>query len=305
MFGSVAGVLVDNALIRVITTILSFVLIENILRNASRADFWALKHWAIGLSAVLVFQLIVRIPEFLTHTSNPGFALASPLVVLIALPFFVISSARFPQLQLRIYSSRTFIFHTATLIAVGVLLQGTAFAAWYVRSYGGTNGTALALTVAFSGIVGVAGALVSGTVRSRIRLMINKNFFSLKYDYRLEWEKVIRGLTTSPDKNVAERALRILCDLMDTSGGAIWLYQESWRQFRLSGKLGVSIHVATLREDDERIELLRQDDRPFVEFSAKGKDDARFTAFQAFIDGGWIVLPLRYRSALAGFVVLN
>ncbi|MBA2588382.1 MAG: PEP-CTERM system histidine kinase PrsK [Alphaproteobacteria bacterium] len=303
-FGNLAGVSIDITLVRVITTILSFVLIENVLRNAPRADFWALKHWAIGLSAMLVFQLIVRIPEFLTHTYNSSLVLADPLVTLIVLPLFVICSARLPQLQLRIHSSRTFVFHTATLIAVGVLLQGTAFAAWYVRSYGGTNGTALALTVAFGGIVGVVAALVSGAVRSRIRLMINKNFFNLKYDYRVEWERAIRGLTASPEKSAAERALRVLCNLLDTSGGAIWLYQESWRQFKLSGKLGASVSMPSLSEGDDRIELLREDDRPFVEFSGE-ENDKPLLAFKSFVDDGWVVLPLRYRSTLVGFVVLN
>jgi putative PEP-CTERM system histidine kinase len=60
-----------------------------------------------------------------------------------------------------------------------------------------------------------------------------------------------------------------------------------------------------LHESDPRIELLRQDDRPFVEFSGKGNNDSSFDAFRAFIDDGWIVLPLRYRSMLAGFMVLN
>jgi putative PEP-CTERM system histidine kinase len=303
--GSLAGVSIDIQFVRIMTTILSFILLENILRNAPHADFWALKHWAIGLSAMLVFELIVRIPEFLTHTRNPNFALANPLVVLIALPFFVISSARLPQLHLRIASSRIFIFHTTTLIVVGILLQGTAFAAWYVRSYGGTNGTALALTIAFSGIVGVTGGFVSGTVRSRIRLAINKHLFSLRYDYRVEWEKAIRGLTAGSDENVAARALGIMRDLLDTTGGAIWLYQESWRQFKLSGKFSTSAYVPTLHEADARIELLRRDDRPFVQFSGKGNDDSRFDAFRNFIDHGWIVLPLRYRSMLAGFIVLN
>lgn len=81
-FGSLAGVWIDIALIRVITTLLAFVLIENVLRNAPRADFWALKHWAIGLSALLVFQLIIRIPEFLTHTYNTRIFLTCPLLLL-------------------------------------------------------------------------------------------------------------------------------------------------------------------------------------------------------------------------------
>ena len=303
--GTIAGVRIDAPLIRVSTTLLGLILAENVLRNASRAEFWALKHWAIGFAAISVYQLAIRIPEFLTHTPDPGVELASPLIFVIALPLFVITSIRLPQLQLRVHSSRTFVFHTATLIAVGVILQGTAFAAWYVRAYGGTNGTALALTIAFSGIVGVAAAAASGTVRSRIRLLINRNFFSLKYDYRVEWEKAIRSLIANPEKNVAERALRILCDLMDTSGGAIWLYQESWRQFKLAGKLGVSVHVMALSQSDERMELLGQDERPFVKFGGKGQTDPRFAAFQEFVDDGWIVLPLRYRTALVGFMVLN
>lgn len=303
--GTIAGVRIDAPLLRVSTTLLGLILAENVLRNASRAEFWAVKHWTIGFAAISVYQLAIRIPEFLTHTSDSNIELASPLIFLITLPLFVITSIRLPQLQLRVHSSRTFVFHTATLIAVGVILQGTAFAAWYVRSYGGTNGTALALTIAFSGAVGVAAAVASGTVRSRIRLLINRNFFSLKYDYRIEWEKAIRSLIASPEKNVAERALRILCDLMDTSGGAIWLYRESWRQFKLAGKLGVSVEVVALAQNDERIELLRQDERPFVKFDGKGQTDARFAAFREFVDNGWIVLPLRYRTALVGFMVLN
>src|SRR6201999_2371544 len=135
-------------------TILGIALIENVLRNSSKADFWALKHWAIGLSGILLFQLVVRIPEFLTHSDNFSVTLASPLVFLIAFPFFVVSSTRIAQLQLRFHSSRSFVFDTATLIGAGVLLQGTAVAAWYVRSYGGTNATALAITVVFSGLAG-------------------------------------------------------------------------------------------------------------------------------------------------------
>ena len=107
-------------------------------------------------------------------------------------------------MQLRFHSSRAFVFHTATLVGAGVLLQGTALAAWYVRSYGGTNATALAITVAFSGLAGIAAAVSSGTVRSRVRLLINEYFFAFKYDYRVEWEKVIRGLTVGSSTSLLQ-----------------------------------------------------------------------------------------------------
>jgi putative PEP-CTERM system histidine kinase len=304
VMGAIAGVRVDLTLMRVCTTVLGFAVIENVMRNASRADFWALKHWAIGLFSVLLFQLLVRVPEFLTHNGDYSVILANPLVFLIVLPFFVVSSTRIPQLQLRFHSSRAFVFHTATLVAAGVLLQGTALAAWYVRSYGGTNSTALAITVAFSGLVGSAAALSSGTVRSRIRLLINEYFFSFRYDYRVEWERVIRGLTSDLGKTVAERALRVLCDLLDTSGGAIWLHRESWRQFVLSAKLGMNVHVTTFREDDKKVEHLRDDLRPLIQLDPPD-DEQWLSEILSGVDQGWTVIPLRQRSALMGFVILS
>src|SRR5882724_900720 len=185
--GVFAGVHIDAALLRVAVTTLGLVLVENILRNTSAAEFWALKHLLIGLLCILAFQLVSRVPEFLTHSQDPNMTLARPLVFLLALPLFVVSSIRFPNLQVRVHSSRAFVFHSATLIAAGVMLQGVAVAAFYVRVYGGSNGTVLAVILLFAGAVTVAVALVSGGVRSRLRRFINENFFSLKYDYRVEW----------------------------------------------------------------------------------------------------------------------
>ena len=306
MIGTVAGVGIDAPLVRLAMTILGFVTLENVMRNASKGELWALKHWAIGFSGVLVFQLLARIPEFLMHEPDLSLAVATPLVYIIALPFFVVSSTRLPQLKVRVHSSRRFAFYSTTLVAVGIMLQGIALAAWYVRTYGGSNGTALAAVVAFSGVAGVLAALVSSGVRSRFRRFINENFFSLKYDYRVEWEKAIRELTVNPGQDTPERVLRILCDLMDTSGGAIWLYRESWRQFTPAAKRGDTLIVSPVPEDDARIEALRSREEAFISFEEDEREGSGlFSPWRRFVDHGWIVVPMRYRSAVAGFAILN
>jgi putative PEP-CTERM system histidine kinase len=305
MVGIFAGVRIDVTLVRVTITILGFVVVENVLRNASRAELWALKHWAIGYSAILIFQLLFRIPEFLTHRPDLSLAVANPLVYIVALPFFVVSSTRLPQLKVRVHSSRTFVFHSTTLVAVGVMLQGIALAAWYVRTYGGSNGTALAVIVAFGGVAAVAAILVSSGIRSRFRRFINENFFSLKYDYRVEWEKAIRELTTSPGQDTPERVLRILCDLMDTSGGAIWIYRESWRQYIPSAKRGDDAIVSPVPEDDPRVEALRSRDGAFTSFEEDEGEGGLFSSWRKFVENAWIVVPIRYRSTVAGFAILN
>ena len=302
--GTAAGIHIDAMLIRVCSTILGFAFIENVLRNSTRADFWGLKHWAIGLSGILLFQLIVRIPEFLTHHQDFNYSIIGPLVFLITLPFFVVSSTRLPTVQLRFHSSRKFVFHTATLLGAGILLQGTALAAWYVRAYGGTNAEALAIVVAFAGLVGIAAGLSSATVRSGIRALLNEYFFAFKYDYRVEWERVIRGLTQDLTAPIAERVLRVLCDLLDAPGGALWLYRESWSQYILTGKVNMAVHMASVREDDEKLEFLRKDTRQLIRIGATEKLEQQCSAFESFTNDGRILIPLRQRSSLVGFVIL-
>jgi len=131
------------------------------------------------------------------------------------------------------------------------------------------------VTATVTTIAGILAALVSSGVRSRFRRFINENFFSLKYDYRVEWEKAIRELTANPGQDTPERVLRILCDLMDTSGGAIWLYRESWRQFTPAAKRGDTAVVSPVPEDDPRIEALRSGDESFTSF----EDDERGALF--------------------------
>src|SRR5262249_8985854 len=148
---------------------------------------------------------------------------------------------------------------------------------------------------------GLAAVLVSSGIRSRLRRFINENFFSLKYDYRVEWEKAIRELTSGPGQDTPERVLRILCDLMDTSGGAVWIHRESWRQFIPAAKRGDNQVVSPVPEDDPRVEALRAGDESFVSFE-EGAD--LFAPWQKFVDQAWMVVPMRYRSSVAAFAIL-
>ena len=214
LMGTVAGVRVDVTLMRVCTTILGFALIENVLRNASKADFWALKHWAIGLSGILLFQLFVRIPEFLTHSGDfsvipgqpPGFsdrislfcrqfdthpatAASFPFIPCICLPYRDAGGGR-----------RSSAGHCTCRLVRPFLRRHQC------------NGARNNGRVQRAG--GIAAAVSSGTVRSRVRLLINEYFFAFKYDYRVEWEKVIRGLTSDlgkPDRGAGVESSCATC----------------------------------------------------------------------------------------------
>jgi putative PEP-CTERM system histidine kinase len=302
--GAIAGVPIDHQLTRIATTILGLILVENMMRNVSSDEFWAVKSLGIGLTAMFVFNLVRGIPQFLTHTPDEGLVAAQPIVLLIALPLFVVAAVRNPTLKLEIHSSRRIVFHTATIVAAGILLQGTALAAYYIRNYGGTTATVLTVIVVFSVLVMFAVALTSGRVRSTLRAFINENFFSYKYDYRVEWQKFIQSLSAWDDGGVAMRVLRTLSELIDSHGGALWSYRDRWSQFMPAAHWSFPTELAPFSTGDAALKVFEDESVAYLDLSSADAGEAAKLWRERF-PAAWLVIPLRYRAALSGIAVLN
>ena len=167
-------------------------------------------------------------------------------------------------------------FHSATLIFAGILLQGTAVAAFYVRSFGGTPAVVLSIVVGFAGVLAIAVALGSHAVRSRIRTFINENFFSYKYDYRLEWTKFIQALSQYQEQGAPERALRTLADLLDSPGGVLWVRRRGWSQFLPLASWSFGATFGPIDGDDAILPAFEDETVAYLELaSGRGHGHAR------------------------------
>src|ERR1700721_210573 len=69
--GSFIGIRLDAAATGFATVLFGLVLIENMVRNLTSDQFWSAKYLAVGLFCILIFQLCLRVPEFLTHKPVP------------------------------------------------------------------------------------------------------------------------------------------------------------------------------------------------------------------------------------------
>lgn len=301
--GNVLGIQLDARTTGIVSAVMGLILVENMMRNLSRDEFWAAKLLGIGLFGVLLFQFLVRLPEFLTGTPADALIVARPLVFLIVLPLFVVTAVRSPTLQLRIHSSRKIVFHTAALISIGILLQGTAIAAYYVRYYGGNNATVLSIVLGFAGAVAVMVALSSAGIRSRLRVFINENFFSYKYDYRLEWNKFIRALSAWEDGDIPLRVLRTLAEVLDSPGGALWVLRESWHQFMPVARWSFHTELAPVAPDDAS--LVAFDDPECVYLELLSDKGPSASAWHKRFPAAWLAVPLRYRGQLIGVALVN
>lgn len=302
--GVLLGIKLDSNATALATIIVGFVLIENMLRNISKDQFWSAKFLGIGLACILSLQLLIRIPEFLTHTASDSLLIAQPFVFLLALPLFVVTAVRTPALQLRVHSSRKFVFHTASLIGMGVLIEGTALAAYFVRTYGGDNGTVLSIVLGGAGAMGIAIAATSASVRSSIRTFINENFFSYKYDYRLEWSKFIRSLSASDEGSVPLKALRTLAEVVDSPGGALWILRQNSRQFMPVANWSLHTELAPIEPADPCLGAFGDPGCTYLELKASGENSPA-TIWHAKFPAAWLAVPLRYRGELVGVALIN
>jgi len=299
-FGKFLGVIVDPALTGVILTVLGVVILENLVRNCPAGEMWSIKHFAIALACLLGFQILRAFPEFLTHKPEAALEAASPVVYLVILPLLTVSAIRIRSLQLRVHTSRKFVFHTAAIVSMGVLLQGAAVAAFYVRSFGGDNATVLAVLFIFASFVLIVTAAASASLRSRLRTFINENFFSYKYDYRVEWDRFNRSLASQPGQKTAERVLRTLLEILDSTGGALWARRDSWRQFQPVARSAFSGELPPINDSDPLLKALQG-----AETACLVLDDNDATeGWKARFQNGWLVIPLPYQGSIAGFAVI-
>ncbi len=298
------GVQLNLPLAEFAVGMMGLILTENLYRNIGRSRLWSIKLMLIGLTALYVYHIVQRIPEFLGAASIEPFQVAAPLVYLVTLPLFVVTAVRSDTLRLKLHSSRRVVFHSATLIFAGVLLQGTAAAALYVRHFGGTPAVVLSIVLGFAGLVAAVVALSTDSVRSQIKTFINENFFSYKYDYRLEWTKFNQALSRYEDRGGPERVLLTLSDLLDSPGGVLFVKRAGWKQFARLAYSAFGENFGPIQDSDELLKSIDDEHVAFLELTSK-EEAPELDHWRSRFPQAWLVVPLRFRDELIGFSLLH
>src|SRR5690606_10143570 len=109
---------------------------------------------------------------------------------------------RNPDWSVGIFVSRHVVFHTATLMGVGVYLILMSAIGYYIRIFGGEWGEAAQLVFFAAAILSLALMLFSGRLRARLRVFLSKHFFRNRYDYRDEWLRLMSTLDARDEQGL-------------------------------------------------------------------------------------------------------
>ena len=297
--------------INLLFTIIGIALIEQVYRNTRAEQKWAIKYLCLGLLGMFTYDFYMYADALLYQRIDPVVWEARGFVYALIVPLLGISVSRDPLWSPEIFISRRVVFHTTTLLASGIYLVIMGIAGYYVRDFGGNWGLVAQAIFLFITILALALLISSRRIRARLYVFVNKHFYPYKYDYREEWLRFIRTLSTSSEEGeLYHNTIKSIAQIIESPGGMLWLRQDNgfficadtWEMMQVNDrepaeaslpkfmeKFEFVISVDELREQPEVYNRLG-----YLELPEWVKEVQP-----------WLIVPLIYNDLLIGFVVLD
>ncbi len=288
---------------RLALALLILLVAENVYRNVSDAARWHVKLPCIALGGLAAIDLAVMVDAVLRRAFLSSLLEARAVVAAAALPLLAVAAVRDRRVRRGLPVSRAVVFHAATLVVGGVFLLAVGLVGEVARHLGASWGEVAQVSLLGCAAIGLAVALASETVRSHIRRRIVDHFFTARYDYRREWQRVLATLSAADTtEEPLPRAVRALADAVDSPGGVLFLADDGadpFLRWQLSWNMPACPALRLARESA----LVR--DMRGGEWILDCSDTACPDLSAGCPQPIWLAVPLRHpRDGMIGLVLL-
>lgn len=316
--GGASSLVSAGVAVRLVLAICEVLLLENLLRNAPEEARWNVNLVCIGLGALAVYDIILCTDTVLFRQESPVLADGRALANVLVAPLLALAAVR-TQKAPALAMSRTAAFHSASLVASGLLLLGLAGVGEVFRAFGTRWGAVAEVGLVCTGVIGVAVLLTSGAGRSHIRAALVDPFFAERYDYRREWLRCIDMLagtggagtggagTGSGGAPLHARVIRAVAQAVDSPAGVLFLRESGVETGH--GPAGLPFQWAG-SWNMPAVPLPVPPDHPLLAGFGAGEDIAvpdRATLMHPPLDALpalWLAVPLPGGGGPAGFVLV-
>jgi putative PEP-CTERM system histidine kinase len=296
--------------------VVGLVLLEQILRNTPSDLLRAIKYLCFGIGGMFAYDFYLYSDALLFQRVDPALWEARGFVNAAIVPVIGVGLARNPQWSPGLFISRRIVFHTSALLGSGIYLLAMGIGGYYVRDYGGTWGVVAQTFFLFGAGLLLLILLFSSPLRARLRVFINKHFFHYKYDYREEWLRFIKTLSSS-DQNVPlpERVVRAIAQMIDCPGGVLWVRRDGHEDgiFKPEALWNITLPVPASEPANSSLIQFLEIQKWVINLDEYQRDpelyrslgDLKMPSWLKFIPDAWLISPLILHERLLGFVVLT
>ncbi|MHB8533830.1 MAG: XrtA/PEP-CTERM system histidine kinase PrsK [Sulfuricaulis sp.] len=296
--------------------VMGLVLLEQILRNTPSELMRAIKYICFGVGGIFIYDFYLYSDALLFQRVDAALWEARGFINAAIVPVIGIGLARNPQWSPGLFISRRMVFHTSALLGSGIYLLAMGVGGYYVRDYGGTWGAVAQTIFLFGACLILLILLFSVPLRARLRVLINKHFFHYKYDYREEWLRFIKTLSSS-DQNVPlpERVIRAMAEMIDCPGGVLWIRHDGHEDgiFKPEALWNITLPVPASEPANSSLIQFLEIQKWVINLDEYKCDpelyrslgDLSMPSWLNFIPEAWLISPLILHESLMGFVVLT
>ena len=289
--------------------VLGLLLVEQLFRNLGEDSRWNAKPVCLGLACVFAFDVYLYSEALLFGRFDADAQSARGAVHLLAVPFLFVAARRRPDWVAKLQVSRSAAFYSATLVLAGAYLLFMSAIGYYVRYFGGDWGRALQVSLLFAGIAFLGAVVVSGSLRSWLRVFVGKHFFSYRYDYREEWLRFTAMLSSrSSPQEVGALIVRGLASMVECPAGSLWTRSGPDGAFMQTARWNMPAEQSSEPVDSVFSRFLTEKSW-VIDLEEFGSAPRRYgsLALPAWLLGApnpWLVVPLQAGEELLGFVLL-
>jgi putative PEP-CTERM system histidine kinase len=219
--GAIAALAQSAQLLRMIFAIGAVVLVHNLYSGSAPEARWGVRLPMAALAAMWMYDLNLYTIAYLTEThAIELIAMRGPVMAMLA-PVFIMASQRNSNWGIKL--SRSVTFRSVSLVAIGIYLFAMVLLTTALNFVGGAYIKLAQITLIFGMSSAALIYLPSGKFRAWLNVIIAKNFFQHRYDYRSEWMRFADtiGFPSADAAPFHERVVKSVADIFECPAGIL------------------------------------------------------------------------------------
>jgi putative PEP-CTERM system histidine kinase len=306
-----SGIATQSALtLRMIYAVGALVLVHNLYTVSAPEARWGISLPMAALAAMWTYDLNQYTISYLTSEHSIELIATRGFATAVLAPVFVMAAKRNSNWRIRL--SRSVAFQSVSLVAIGGYLFGMVLLATALELVGGTYVRLAQITLIFGMSLAALLILPSGRFKSWLNVVVAKNFFQHRYDYRSEWMRFADTIGF-PSKEAApfyERVIKSLADIFESPGGLLLVPDEEGRLTLQARWNWVTADVPTNCVTSHTMPFFESSGHILSMDEVRAGSDERCDprAVPQWLydeEQAWAVVPLVHFGKLAGLAILS
>lgn len=289
--------------------VFGLILLEQLFRNVTDDSRWNIKPLCLGLATQYIFDIYLFSDALMFNRIDPDASAVRAFIHSITLPLFFVATLRSRDWTSKIRLSQKAVFHSATLLIAGLYLLFMSGIGYYVRYFGSDWGKAFQIGLIFAALLGLGVLVVSGAMRAKLRVLVGKHFFTYRYDYREEWLRFTKTLSTqNSPQAMGQQVIRGLADMVESPAGALWLREGSRNHYTQTARWNMPECDVQESPESSLVQFLISSgwviNLEEYRCYPRRYGDLQVPTWLSNLPDAWLVVPLMVGSEMHGFIVL-